>query len=128
SGVYTFACVCYQVFQPLGPSSLVLELSMISTGRSKPTWPASCPRTPVLDNLWDLFQECWTQNPRERLTAEQIVQRLVGHGIQATTNQSITDRDDILTAKFRRSLQVEPLLPSIAQLAHTFFWRRFVVT
>ncbi|KAJ7864488.1 kinase-like domain-containing protein [Mycena olivaceomarginata] len=143
SGVYTFSCVYYQILTgkepffelrneidalwetPKKPSFELpedthakLELSMINTGRSKPTWPASCPR-PVLDNLWDLFQECWTQNPRERPTAEQIVQRLVGPGIQATTNQSITDWDDTLTAKFRRLLQVEPLVPSIAQLAHT---------
>jgi hypothetical protein len=75
----------------------------------------------VLENLWDLIQECWRQNPDERPTAVQIIQRLVGPRIQAATNQPTTDWDETLTAKFPGSLQMEPLLPSIAQLARMLF-------
>lgn len=88
---------------------------------SRPTWPASCPRTRALDNLWDLIQGCWKQNPVERLTAQQIVQQLVGPGIQATANQSTSDWGETLTARFRRSVQMEPLLPSVSKLECMLF-------
>jgi hypothetical protein len=56
-----------------------------------------------------------------RPTASQIVERLVGPPVQATTISFTTDWDDKFTSKFRRSLQAQPLLPSVTQLERMLF-------
>jgi hypothetical protein len=56
-----------------------------------------------------------------RPTAPQIVERLVGSLIRATTTSSVTDWDDNFTSKFRRSVQAQPLLPSVTQIEYMLF-------
>ncbi|KAJ7325850.1 kinase-like protein [Mycena albidolilacea] len=122
--VYAFGCVCYHIFTGKVPFSEVRTERAVFlqvVDGSRPTWPASRPRTRVLDNLWDLIQGCWKQNPIERLTAQQIIQRLVGPGIQATANQSTSDWGETLTARFCRSVQMEPRLPSFSKLECMLF-------
>ncbi|KAF8184572.1 kinase-like domain-containing protein [Mycena galopus ATCC 62051] len=120
SDVYAFGCVCYEVltghipFYDLRHDGVVIMA--VARGR-RPTRLQSCTGTPVLDNLWDLIQDCWEQNPDKRPTASQIVERLVGPLIQATTTQSTTDWDKKLTARFRRSLQAQTLQPAINEIA-----------
>jgi hypothetical protein len=53
--------------------------------------------------------------------APQIVERLVGSLIRATTTSSVTDWDDKFTSKFRRSVQAQPLLPSVTQIEYMLF-------
>ncbi|KAJ7898110.1 kinase-like domain-containing protein [Mycena leptocephala] len=84
---------------------------------------ASHPPRPMLcsDSLWELLQNCWVGNAEMRPTAPQIVERLEGPSIRATTTSSTTDWDDKFTSKFRRSLQTQPLLPSVTQIERMLF-------
>jgi serine/threonine protein kinase len=81
------------------------------------------PPRPMLcsDSLWELLQNCWVGNADMRPTAPQIVERLEGPSIRATTTSSTTDWDDKFTSKFRRSLQTQPLLPSVTQIERMLF-------
>ena len=87
----------------------------------RPLRPRSFSDTMALDNLWELMQNCWEQKPEVRPTASQIVERLVGPAIGAKTTSSTTDWDDKFTSRFRRSLQAEPLLPSVTQIERMLF-------
>jgi hypothetical protein len=87
----------------------------------RPSRPISCSGTPVLDSLWELLQNCWDGEPEMRPTTGQIVDRLVGPTIRATTTSSKTDWDDTFTSKFRRSIQAQPLLPSVMQIESILF-------
>jgi hypothetical protein len=51
----------------------------------------------------------------------QVVVQLVGPLIGASNKSDPTDRNHEFTSKFRRSLQAQPLLPSVAQLEHIIF-------
>jgi hypothetical protein len=81
----------------------------------------SCSGTTALDSLWELLQNCWEGKAEMRPTAPQIVERLVGSLIRATTTSSVTDWDDNFTSKFRRSVQAQPLLPSVTQIEYMLF-------
>jgi serine/threonine protein kinase len=81
-----------------------------------PPRPMSCS-----DSLWELLQNCWVGNTEIRPTAPQIVKRLEGPSIRATTTSSTTDWDNKFTSKFRRSLQTRPLLPSVTQIERMLF-------
>ncbi|KAJ7301729.1 kinase-like domain-containing protein, partial [Mycena albidolilacea] len=124
SDVYAFACVCYEILtgKPLfyEVSNDVKVMFMVLEGL-QPLRPASCEGTTALDALWNLIQDCWRKDPKERPTAALIIERLVGPLIFATTKQSLTDWDGKFSSKFRRSLQVRPLLPSIEQIEHMIF-------
>ncbi|KAF8181898.1 kinase-like domain-containing protein, partial [Mycena galopus ATCC 62051] len=54
----------------------------------RPSRLEACFETSMLENLWDLLQDCWKENPGERPTADQIVQKLVGPSVQATSTSS----------------------------------------
>lgn len=90
-------------------------------GGDRPPQPTSCSGTAELESLWKLLQNCWEENPDIRPTASQIVERLVGPTIRATTTSFTTDWGDKSTSKFRRSLQARPLLPSVTQIEHMLF-------
>jgi hypothetical protein len=87
----------------------------------RPSRPISCSGTTVLDSLWELLQKCWDGKSEMRSTAPQIVEWLMGSSIRATTTSSTADWDDTFTSKFRRSLQAQPLLPSVTQIEHMIF-------
>jgi len=72
------------------------------------------------DDLWDLLQDCWHKNPELRPTAGQIVERLAGPLIQATTIQSTTDWDETFSSKFRNSVEARPLWDT--QIEPTAIW------
>ncbi|KAJ7490906.1 kinase-like domain-containing protein [Mycena latifolia] len=113
SDVYAFACVCYEILTgklPFYELSNDAAVIFKVVGGSRPTRPAACSGTAVFDNLWDLLQDCWKEHPDTRPTAAQIVERLMGPSIQATTIQCTTDWDEKLSSRFRRSMQVKPLL------------------
>ncbi|KAJ6460244.1 kinase-like domain-containing protein, partial [Mycena sanguinolenta] len=111
SDVYAFACLCYQTLTARAPFSELFGPAMVLLrvlDGYRPIRPDSWPVTPVLDNLWNLVQDCWKEHSTERPLIGQVVERLTGPSIGATT-QPATDWDETLTPKFRRSLQTEPL-------------------
>lgn len=82
----------------------------VTTG-ARPTKPTAI--SP--EDIWNLVEDCWCQNADERPTTAGILQRL-RRRIGKTIAQSPPDWDDTYSAKFRRSVQEWPLLPSIAQI------------
>ncbi|KAJ6551298.1 kinase-like domain-containing protein [Mycena capillaripes] len=125
SDVYAFGCVCYEImtgkipFHEL-PNDMAVILYIAVDGK-RPSRPNSCSGTPALDSLWELVQNCWQESAEMRPTATQIVERLIGPLIGAITTSCTTDWDDKFTSKFRRSLQTEPLLPSVTLIERMLF-------
>ncbi|KAJ6466784.1 kinase-like domain-containing protein [Mycena sanguinolenta] len=123
SDIYAFACVCYEILTGMipfheVPNDVAVILRVIQGNR--PLRPASCLGT-ALDSLWKLLLDCWEEKASLRPTAIEIVSRLVEPPIGATTTSSATDWDDTFTSKFRRSLQAQPLLPSLDQIELILF-------
>ncbi|KAJ7113534.1 hypothetical protein C8R44DRAFT_984739 [Mycena epipterygia] len=126
SDVYAFSYVCYEIltgkvpFHEL-PNDMAVILHVLKGKRlSQPSssWGIS---ESTLDSLWELLEDCWKEMPDKRPTAAQIVERLKSPLIQATTTQSTTDWNEQFSSKFRRSLQVQPLLPSVPQIERMIF-------
>jgi hypothetical protein len=87
----------------------------------RPLRPMSWSGKTALDNAWGLMESCWEGKPEMHPTASQIVERLIGTSIGAKTTSSTTDWDAEFTSKFRRSLQAEPLLPSVIRIERMLF-------
>ncbi|KAK7026364.1 kinase-like domain-containing protein [Favolaschia claudopus] len=122
--IYAFACVCYEILTgkiPFYecPSEIKVMLDVMAGKR--PTRALSCSGTEALDCLWELMQRCWNGDQKIRPSATEIVRQLTKPKIGATTTSSTTDWDHEFTAQFRRSLNMEPLLPSVNQLERMIF-------
>ncbi|KAJ7884474.1 kinase-like domain-containing protein, partial [Mycena leptocephala] len=124
SDVYAFACVCYEVSQTCLfftdlPNDMTVMFKVLEGKRA--LRPMSWSGTRALDNVWDLVGNCWEGKVEMRPTASRIVERLIGPLIGAKTTASTTDGDAEFTSKFRRSLQAEPLLPSVIRIECMLF-------
>ncbi|KAJ7139275.1 kinase-like domain-containing protein [Mycena epipterygia] len=119
SDVYAFACVCYEILTGKAPFfDLVNDMAVgmkVTAGHRPPKPERSS------ENLWTLLQHCWEQKPQNRPTGTEIIRRLVGPLIGAKTAGSDTDWDETYSARFRRSIQQWPLLPSIAKIEDRIF-------
>ncbi|KAJ7909328.1 kinase-like domain-containing protein, partial [Mycena leptocephala] len=127
SDVYAFACLCYEARQKILAVFILRNslLGQILTGRVpffeirsdaavlfKVVIQGGHPtRLEIISpaDLWFLLENCWKQNPDERPTMAAIFQRLVNQPIGAQIKQSPSDWDEAYSARFRRSVQDQPL-------------------
>ncbi|KAJ7139274.1 kinase-like domain-containing protein [Mycena epipterygia] len=116
SDVYAFACMCYEILTGKAPffnlnNDMAVAMKVVTGHR--PPRPETSP-----EKLWMLLQDCWEQKPEKRPTAPELIERLVSPPIGATTAQPEIDWNQTYSARFRRSVQQWPLLPSISQIEH----------
>ncbi|KAJ7895957.1 kinase-like domain-containing protein [Mycena olivaceomarginata] len=114
SDVYAFACVCYEILTGKVPFYEIpneMAVAIKVTNGARP----SKPQVIFPEYLWLLIADCWRQKADERPTTAVTLRRL-RQPIGETINQSPPDWDDSYSAKFRRSIQEWPLLPSIAEI------------
>ncbi|KAJ7878770.1 kinase-like domain-containing protein, partial [Mycena olivaceomarginata] len=123
SDVYAFSCVCHEIMTGNIPfHDLRHEMAVILKviAGNHPVRPMSC-SAPALDGLWALMQKCWAQDAQKRPTAAEIVEQLAGPSIAAQRTPFTMDWSEEFTSKFRRTLQAEPLLPSVTQIERMLF-------
>ncbi|KAK1227559.1 hypothetical protein PQX77_009469 [Marasmius sp. AFHP31] len=70
SDVYSFGCVCYEIFTCLQPfhelrDDIAVILQVI--GNNRPKRPRNI--TELTDDMWSIMQSCWHSNPSSRPTA-----------------------------------------------------------
>ncbi|KAF7343343.1 Protein kinase domain-containing protein [Mycena venus] len=124
SDVYAFALVCYEILTgnvPFCELSNEMAVMMKVAKGYRPSRPLSCSGTPALDSLWELMRNCWQGKAERRPTASQIVARLLSPSILAKVSSTTTEWNDKFTSKFRRSLEVKHLLPSVEQIKRMLF-------
>jgi len=92
SDIYAFACVCYELFSDHAPfyeqkADTAVLLSILQGMR--PTRPSDelSKRRGLGDEIWTIIVTCWVQDPTQRPTAEQVVERL-----QASPNRRVDQR------------------------------------
>ncbi|KIM76252.1 hypothetical protein PILCRDRAFT_654444 [Piloderma croceum F 1598] len=75
--VYAFACTIYQIFSGKHPFHEFTRNYPVVTSVMEGKRPARPTEALLDDNIWRLVEACWTQQPNDRPSATQIVQRLV---------------------------------------------------
>ncbi|KAJ7810950.1 kinase-like domain-containing protein, partial [Mycena olivaceomarginata] len=123
SDVYAFSCVCYEIMTGNVPfHDLQHEMAVMFKvlAGDRPSRPMSCSAA-ALDGLWALMQKCWEHDAQMRPTAAEIVEQLEGPSIAAQRTPFTMDWSEEFTSKFRRTLQAEPLLPSVTQIERMLF-------
>ncbi|KAF7377564.1 Protein kinase domain-containing protein [Mycena sanguinolenta] len=124
SDIYAFACVCYEILTgqvPFRELQNDMAVMMKVAGGYRPPRPTSSPCTVMLDNLWELMKMCWEGQSIKRPTAYEVARRLEGPSIRAKPTPFTADWDEKFTSKFRRSVQGDPLLPSVTQIECMLF-------
>ncbi|KAJ6466815.1 kinase-like domain-containing protein, partial [Mycena sanguinolenta] len=124
SDIYAFACVCYEILTGQVPFyKLQNDMAVIVkvTGGYRPSRPTSSSGTPMLHNLWELLRSCWEGEAKKRPAAFEVVERLEDPSIGATPTPFTSDWDEKFTSRFRRSVQGDPLLPSVTQIECMLF-------
>ncbi|TDL23526.1 kinase-like protein [Rickenella mellea] len=101
SDVYAFACVCIEIFTDQSPfpapgyTEVSAMLKVIKGGR--PDRPRGVAMGRGLnDDIWKLMENCWKQDPAERLAISDVVRMLSDSGNRPTEEQQPPAHDFIL--------------------------------
>ncbi|KAK7001927.1 kinase domain-containing protein [Favolaschia claudopus] len=125
SDIYAFGCVAYEIMTgQLAFRELINDVQIILgvlKGKRPERLPC-CTGTPALDKFWELLEMCWDGEKEKRPSACGIAKQLIQPPIGAAmTPMESADWDDQFTARFRRSINMEPLLPTVNQLEGMMF-------
>ncbi|KAK7026357.1 kinase-like domain-containing protein, partial [Favolaschia claudopus] len=124
SDIYAFGCVAYEIMTgtvPFRELSNDMQIMFRVLKGEHPERLPSCTGTPALDSVWELLEMCWDAEKEKRPQIDEINKRLIQAPIGAATTLMQSDWDDQFTAKFRRSINMQPLLPSVNELEHMVF-------
>ncbi|KAJ7653817.1 kinase-like domain-containing protein [Mycena olivaceomarginata] len=124
SDIYSFACLAYEMLTgsyPFQELLMDMAVALAVIGGCRPLCPPSCLGSPSLDSLWNLLQNCWEDNPKNRPVASEIIKHLMGDDIQATRTLSLEDWDDNFTSRFRRQFLDQQPLPTVDELEKMIF-------
>ncbi|KAJ7741672.1 kinase-like domain-containing protein [Mycena metata] len=122
SDVYAFACLTYEILSGNPPffdihNEVAIILKVVEGIR-----PSRSEKISPL-RLWQLLDEGWSGRPEDRPTMTSILQRLLMEPIVAQVKESQPDWDETYSARFRRSVQDWPLLPSVQAIERSIFRR-----
>ncbi|KAF7374886.1 LsmAD domain-containing protein [Mycena sanguinolenta] len=122
SDVYAFACVSYEISTGKVP---FFELTKEVAIMFKVVEGARPTRLSVISqDLWLLLEDCWHQQTDKRPAMAAGLQRILGQHIGNDIKQSPPDWDDAYSARFRRSVQEWPVLPSVAEMERRLLSKR----
>ncbi|KAK7001942.1 kinase domain-containing protein [Favolaschia claudopus] len=123
SDIYAFGCVAYEILTgelPFRKYNDIQIMFRVFKGERPERLP-SCAGTPALDSFWELLEMCWDGEKEKRPNTDKIIERLIQSPITAATTPMQYDWDDQFTAKFRRSINMQPLLPSVREIERMIF-------
>ncbi|KAF7354977.1 hypothetical protein MSAN_01413200 [Mycena sanguinolenta] len=115
SDVYAFACVSYEILTGKAPYfELTNDAAIILKVVYEEVRPS---RLEVISpDFWLLLEDCWHQQIDKRPSTTAISRRLSKRSIGREIIGSLPDWNDTYSARFRRSVQEWPVLPSVDEI------------
>ncbi|THU99670.1 kinase-like protein, partial [Dendrothele bispora CBS 962.96] len=121
SDIYAFACVCYETFTGFVPFyefpqdiSVVFQLS---AGR-RPARPLD--KSDLSDSMWEIMQECWSQEPSMRPTASILPNKVARAACR--TFESAEIWDNLLSSQLQKNIRHNDVCPKGSPL-ETFLFK-----
>ncbi|KAF9256243.1 kinase-like protein [Marasmius fiardii PR-910] len=92
SDVYSYGCVCYEVFTGQFPLHEYEELKLITAimNKEQPSYPKE-PIDALTDEIWNIMTSCWNPGPENRPTAANILNDL--SSLNHTLLEPVSDQD-----------------------------------